>query len=238
MKNVSGIENLERKIGYTFQDKQLLIKALTHRSFANENHDCHCNYERLEFLGDSLLGFAAASHLFHYKPGLKEGEMSKYKAKLVCEDSLYEAAKRLGIGECVFMAKGAELTGGHDNPSILADVMEAITAAIFLESGMKAAIVFLQENVFQYYKISDLQQDDNKSQLQEILAHSGRSPVYRLLSSTGPDHNKSFTYGVYIGEKLFGIGVGSTKKQAQMRAAKEAIERIDREEKKDVSESD
>lgn len=232
---LADLECLEKNIAYVFKDKKLLMEAITHRSYANEHPRCNCNYERLEFLGDSLLGFAAAGHLFLYKPKLKEGEMSKYKAKVVCEDSLYEAAKRLGIGEFLLLSKGAAMTGGRDNPSILADTIEAITAAIYLDSDITKAMNFLDENIFKYFEISDLQQDDSKSRLQEILAFTNRVPEYRLISSTGPDHNKTFKSAVYIDNVEYGTGIAGSKKQSQMLAAKEALERINQEEKDNVS---
>lgn len=225
------LDYLEKKIAYVFKNKKLLLEAITHRSYANEHPGCNYNYERLEFLGDSLLGFAAAKHLYFYKPKLKEGEMSKYKAKVVCEDSLCEAAKRLNIGEFILLSKGAVMTGGQNNPSILADVMEAITAAIYLDSDITKAMKFLDENIFKYFKVSNLQQDDSKSRLQEILAFTNRAPEYRLISSSGPDHNKTFKSAVYIDNVEYGTGIAGSKKQSQMLAAKEALKRINQEEK-------
>lgn len=231
------IKDLEEKLSYCFKNKDLLLEAITHRSYANEHSNCKVNYERLEFLGDSLLGYAAARHLYLYSPKLKEGEMSKYKARMVCEESLFEAAKRLEIGDYILMSKGAKMTGGMKNPSILADVIEAITAAIYLDSDSSNALHFLDDNVFKYFKISDLNQDDSKSRLQELLALTNRTPEYRLVSSSGPDHNKVFETAVYIGNVEYGKGIGSSKKQSQMNAAKKAIDKIIQEEKNHVSES-
>lgn len=231
----ADLDILEKKIGYKFKNIELLAEAITHRSYSNENPGYKANYERLEFLGDSLLGFAAARCLFSSPSLLKEGEMSKYKARLVCEESLCEIARRLGIGEHLLMSKGAAMTGGRDKPSILADAVEAITAAIYLDSDIRSALRFLDENLFKDLKISELQQDDSKSRLQEILALTNRIPEYRLISSSGPDHNKTFRSAVYIDNIEYGSGIGGSKKQSQMEAAKRAIDKINQEENDHVS---
>lgn len=236
MKTEAIILEVEKKIGYDFRQKELLTAALTHKSYANENPSGKVgNYERLEFLGDSLLGFAAAGCLYSHKPTLKEGDMSKHKAALVCEASLHRAALRLGIGAYIFMSKGARLGGGDSKPSILADVMEAITAAIYLDGGLEPALEFLRSNLFAHFDISAIVKEDSKSELQEYLASLNKVPEYRLISESGPDHEKSFEYAVYIGDEMYGTGVAGSKKQAQMNAAKQAINRLSEEGSQDVS---
>ncbi len=231
------LAELENKIGYKFNDKELLIRALTHRSYGNENKLFHnMSYERLEFLGDSLLGFVTADYLYKYSPELKEGMMSKYKAKLVCEDALSATASRLSIGKYLLMSKGTFMTGGRENNSILADVVEAICAAIYLDSNIDNAVKFLYENVLNNFLINEIE-EDSKSRLQELLAADLKTPSYKLLSQTGPDHKKSFEMAVFVDNVELGRGVGFSKKEAQMCAAKAALEKYNRVGENDVFKS-
>lgn len=223
--DINLLNELENKINYTFNDKKLLISALTHKSYGNENKLFHnISYERLEFLGDSLLGFATAGYLYKYKPELKEGTMSKYKAKLVCEEALSETASRLSIGKYLLMSNGMDMTGGRENHSILADVIEAVCAAIYLDSDINKAIKFLDENVLNNFAINEIE-EDSKSKLQELLAVHSKIPLYKLLSQTGPDHKKSFEVAVFVDDVELGRGVGFSKKEAQMCAARMALEK-------------
>lgn len=225
---VGKLSILEKNIGYTFNNKDLLVCALTHKSYGNENRRFkNISYERLEFLGDSLLGFAAAAFLYKYTPCLKEGEMSKYKAALVCEDALSKTAVRLKIGDYLLMSKGTEMTGGRENHSILADTVEAICAAIYMDSDANNAIRFLEDNVLNNFAIPSIK-NDSKSRLQEILAVVGKKPEYQLLKESGPDHNKSFECAVLVDDTILGVGMGCSKKEAQMKAAQEALDKYRR----------
>ena len=224
--DISLLSELENKIGYKFNDKDLLTSALTHRSYGNENKLFHnISYERLEFLGDSLLGFVTADYLYKYSPKLKEGTMSKYKSKLVSENALGKSARRLSIGKYLLMSKGTVMTGGRYNNSILADVMEAICAAVYLDSGIDEAVKFLYKNVLNNFIINEIE-EDSKSKLQELLAADSKTPSYKLLSQSGPDHKKNFEVAVFVDGVELGRGVGFSKKEAQMCAAREALKKI------------
>lgn len=223
--DIDLLAELENKIGYKFNDKDLLTAALTHRSYANENKMFNnISYERLEFLGDSLLGFVTADYLYKYNPELKEGTMSKYKSRLVSENALGKSAKRLSIGKYLLMSKGTVMTGGRENNSILADVMEAICAAIYLDSGIDEAVKFLYKNVLNNFIINEIE-EDSKSKLQELLAVHLKNPIYKLLSQTGPDHKKRFEVAVFVDDVELGRGTGFSKKEAQMCAARAALEK-------------
>lgn len=234
-----NIDIVENKIGYIFKNKDLLISALTHRSYANEHKEfTGVNYERLEFVGDALLGLVTSKFLYNVEPRLSDGEMSKYRAKIVCEENLYKVAKTLEIGEHILMSKGARMNGGADKSSILSDVIEAVTAAIYLDSDIESAADFLNRNVLNVCELDEIVKDDSKSRLQELLAAQDLMPRYELLSDLGPDHRKTFETAVYINDVEYGRGVGNSKKQSQMRAAERALKKIKQEtENLDVSKS-
>ena len=219
------MSRLEEKIGYHFQHPELLQTALTHSSYANE-HKCE-SYERLEFLGDSVLGFLAAEYLYGHEPAVPEGRMTRLRAELVCEQSLYAIAFRLGFSEEMRLGKSAERTGERKRQSILADMVEAVLAAIYLDSGMEAAKSFIRKELFDNADLSEECVLDHKSALQELLQKNGECSIqYRELSETGPDHNKVFTFCVEIDGVVFGEGSGRTKKEAEQAAAGKALERL------------
>lgn len=215
---------LEKRIGYTFKNKKLLIEALTHSSYANERQDgTRCN-ERLEFLGDSVLGFISAERFFHHFKHLPEGELTKRRAYFVCEKSLSEFARTLGIGEFLLFGKGEVLTGGKDRPSILADAFEAVLAAIYLDGGIEPAKKF----VFRFIDKADEEKPavtDYKTTLQEIVQRNPEEAVeYVLVGESGPDHNKTFSVEVHLNSNVIGRGSGRSKKIAEQAAAKEALQ--------------
>ena len=222
------MEKLEEKIGYSFKDKKLLQTALTHSSYANEKHDRSLSYERLEFLGDSILGLVTAEFLYSHEPALPEGRMTRLRAELVCEGSLKKVAEELGIGEYMRLGKGEERSGGRGRASILADMVESVIAAIYLDSGMDAARSFVVDRLL---KNADLGEQhkiaDYKTELQELVQRKSDSHIsYELTGESGPDHNKTFSFCVYINGVAAGQGSGRSKKEAEQAAACAALEKM------------
>ena len=220
------MHKLEEKIGYSFQDIKLLETALTHSSYANERHGDAESYERLEFLGDSILGLTTADFLYHHEPRLPEGRMTRLRAELVCEASLHRVALSLGLGEYMRLGRGEERTGGRERPSILADMVEAIIAALYLDGGMAVARRFVMERVLQDAEIDDTHRGaDYKTELQELIQQQpGQSISYELVGESGPDHDKRFCFRVSINGVPAGEGSGRTKKEAEQMAARAALE--------------
>lgn len=221
------MHNLEETIGYQFRDRSLLETALTHSSYANERHKEPCqSYERLEFLGDSILGAVTADFLFHYVPQLPEGRMTKLRAELVCEASLCRVANSIGLGEHMRLGRGEERTGGRERPSILADMVESIIAAMYLDGGMDEARRFVLETVLVDVEISDEHRSvDYKTELQELMQQQPGHPIrYELIGESGPDHDKRFRFRVSINGVPSGEGEGRTKKEAEQMAARVALE--------------
>ena len=221
------MKNLEDKLGYRFRDPELLRTALTHSSYANERHVCAAeSYERLEFLGDSILGFTTAEFLYNYKPSLPEGVMTRLRSELVCEASLYRVAQSLELGTYMRLGKGEEHTGGRERPSILADMVEAIIAALYLDAGMARAQRFIVERLLQGADLSrEHRSGDYKTQLQELVQQKSDQHIqYRQTAETGPDHDKRFTFCVSINGVDVGEGTGRTKKEAEQNAARRALE--------------
>ena len=224
---MNGITGLEEKIGYQFKNKRLLETALTHSSYANERHSPACqSYERLEFLGDAVLGFVSADFLYRKHSDLPEGELTRIRAALVCEESLHEVAQSLRLGDFLLLGKGEEHTGGRTRSSILADAFEAVIAAIYLDGGMQPAkqhvLRFITKSV---QHMETVQFRDYKTALQEIIQKNPEEKVeYVLADETGPDHNKAFTVEVCLNSNIIGTGVGKSKKEAEQMAAKEALE--------------
>lgn len=220
------MEALEEKLNYSFRDKNLIQTALTHSSYANE-HRCPSN-ERLEFVGDSVLGMVTASYLYHAYPELPEGKMTKLRAEIVCEQSLWEVAEKLGFGDCLRLGKGEELSGGRTRHSILADCVEAVIAAMYLDGGIAPAKAFIDAHILS--RLTDGEAGlmrDWKTELQELVQQKpGRCLTYEMISESGPDHRKLFTAAVSMDGKLIGTGEGRTKKEAEQMAAKDAIEAL------------
>ena len=221
------MDKLEQEIGYRFLDRTLLETALTHSSYANERHGEQVqSYERLEFLGDSILGLVAAEYLFAHEPPLPEGQMTRLRAELVCEASLHRTALALSLGDAMRLGKGEEHTGGRTRPSILADMVEAVIAAIYLDSGMDEARRFILTRILKDAEISDTHRvADYKTRLQELVQRrSDRHIAYVLTDESGPDHDKRFTFEARINGEAVGSGVGRTKKEAEQMAARKALE--------------
>ncbi len=223
------MKELERRIGHSFNNRSLLLTALTHSSYANERHDSACmSYERLEFLGDSILSLVTAEYLYSHEPALPEGRMTRLRAELVCEVSLHKVAQELGIGGYMRLGKGEEHSGGRERASILADMVESVIAAIYLDSGMDKARSFIMEKVLRDAQLSESHRvADYKTALQELVQKKSDSSIqYQIVSESGPDHNKVFTFRVLVNGKEAGQGSGRTKKEAEQMAARQALETL------------
>ena len=219
---------LQSAIGYTFHNPALLEQALTHTSYANEVfRDGLRSYERLEFLGDSILGFTAADYLLSTFPALHEGDLSKLRADLVCETSLAETAEALNLGRYLRLGKGEEACGGRTKNSIIADVVESVIAAIFLDGGLAPAQKFIYTHVLVDTRRRIRLNADWKTRLQELVQREkNQSLTYELVSESGPDHDKHFTVRVLRSGVTVGQGTGTSKKRAEQAAAREAAERL------------
>lgn len=220
------MKNFEDILVYNFKNKGLLSEALSHSSFANENKRKMNSNERLEFLGDSVLSIVVSDYLFEHYRHLPEGELTKIRASLVCEGSLFEFAKEIHLGDYIKLGKGEEITGGRERPSILADAFEAVIAAIYLDGGMEAArkhiMRFIPKSI---HSNGDVGFNDYKTILQEIIQKNPEEKViYHLEDESGPDHAKVFTVCVMLNSNVIGKGQGKSKKQAEQQAAKAALE--------------
>ena len=217
---------LEEKLGYVFRDKSLLASALSHSSYANERKAIGYNSnERLEFLGDAVLGFVTADVLYRVDPALLEGRMTKLRAELVCETALHKTALELELGRYLRLGKGEEHTGGRERPSILADAVEAVIAALYLDGGFDVSRRFIMAHVLAGADIACEPTGDWKTELQEFIQQKpGRTLAYELLSESGPDHDKLFQFRVLLDDTEIGRGQGRTKKEAEQSAASAALE--------------
>ena len=220
------LSELQKRLGYEFENKALLIAALTHSSYANEmkNSGTGSN-ERLEFLGDSVLGMSVAGFIFSVYPDMPEGKMTKLRADLVCEKSLAALAVKFGLGEFILLGKGEEKNGGRARPSILADAVEAILAAVYLDRGFEAASKFITGHLAPQAQRKRTEVSDYKTALQEVVQEKeGRLLSYHTVDESGPDHMKSFTAEVRMNGGCIGVGTGKSKKEAEQFAAKSALE--------------
>ena len=223
------MKTLETKLGYQFQNPKLLDHALTHSSYANEHHlGSISSNERLEFLGDSVLGMIVADHLYRTFPDLPEGDLTRIRANLVCEGSLVLVAKEWDLGRYLKLGKGENACGGRSRPSILADAVEAVLAAVFLDGGLAH-----DRNIIQRFLLDRMEQvnrasRDHKTYLQELVQRkSGQVLSYELIGESGPDHNKTFQMQVLLNGQPIGQGTGHSKKEAEQAAANAAIERLE-----------
>ena len=220
-----GIAEFESVIGYEFKDKELLKIALTHSSYANENK-MPVNNERLEFLGDSVLGFVTAEYLFSEFKGRPEGELTKLRAAVVCEKSLFRFAEKISLGQYIFMGKGEEHSGGRNRPSIVSDAFEAVIAAMYIDGGFDAVRPYILGFIKDAVK-REANFKDNKSLLQEeIQKNKGNTLVYEEIGESGPDHEKVFKFAVKINGEVVGMGEGRSKKEAEQAAAGAALEAL------------
>ncbi len=220
----SDYQTLMDKLGYTFRNPRLLEKALTHSSYANEGKHGGESNERLEFLGDSVLGFVAAKYLFEKETG-PEGELTKLRAAVVCEKALCSYSQELGLGDYLLLGKGERLTGGAERPSILADAFEAVIAAMYLDGGLEPVRTFVLRFI---EKEANNQRrrhfKDYKTTLQEIVQQNPEERLeYVLTGESGPDHNKVFIVEVHLNSNVIGAGRGRSKKEAEQQAAREAL---------------
>lgn len=222
------MKELEKKLGYSFKNRALLINALTHSSYANENRDEGVpSNERLEFLGDSVLGFVTARHLYARRPELPEGRMTRMRAELVCEQSLYGVARDLELGKYLRMGHGEDKNGGRQRASILADAVEAVIAAIFLDGGIEPAGRFIESMVLSPESIEAHHASDYKTELQELVQQKPDQTLrYIAAGESGPDHNKLFLSDVSLNGEIIGSGSGKTKKEAEQAAAREALKKL------------
>ncbi len=220
------MEDLEEKLGYKFKNINLLKNALTHSSYANEVRGGYSSNERLEFLGDSVLSLVVSDYLYKQFKNLPEGELTKLRASLVCEKSLCSFSRELELGKFLNLGKGEDHNGGRERDSILADAFEAVLAAIYLDGGMESARRYVMNFVLRELKHTDDEVfKDYKTALQEIIQRNPEESVsYVLTSESGPDHDKSFTVEVRLNSNIIGCGTGKSKKQAEQRAAKQALQ--------------
>ncbi len=223
---MSDIRELEKKLGYTFKDINLLKTALTHPSCLNEKkEECFRSNQRLEFLGDSVLSIAVSEYIFLKHRGFPEGKLSKLRAMVVCEDSLADAARALNLGSYLIMGHGEALSGGAERPSAIADAFEAVIAAIYLDGGFESAKGFVLDKLSA--KTDEFATGryihSGKTMLQELVQTNGGTVTYKLIRESGPDHAKHFESAVYINGKETARGFGSSKKRSEQDAALKAI---------------
>lgn len=216
---------LEKRIGYKFKNKDYLMEALTHSTFAYErDNGMKCN-ERLEFLGDAVLSAISAEFLFEKYPDMPEGQLTKLRASLVCTDSLSGFARKIDLGKALLLGKGEANTGGADRPSNLENAFEALIAAIYLDGGMECARTFVLGFLNEALENHNINFKDYKTTLQEVVQKNpGENVTYVLVGESGPDHNKEFVMEVHLNSNVIGVGKGRSKKSAEQAAAKEALE--------------
>lgn len=220
------MKKLEETLQYKFKDRKLLERALTHSSYANENRHSEGSNERLEFLGDSVLSIIVAEHIFLNYKNLPEGELTKIRASLVCENALHEFASELKLGDFLLLGKGEQQNGGASRPSILADAFEAVLAAIYLDGGIEPA----RSHVLRFVDkklgcMASVAFKDYKTVLQEVIQQNPEEKLeYVLVDEKGPDHAKIFTVEVHLNSNVIGVGTSGSKKRAEQEAAKQALE--------------
>lgn len=225
-----NLSQFENTIHYVFKDKQNLILALTHSSYANENKNEKIkSNERLEFLGDAVLNIVISENIFKKHDNLTEGEMTKVRANIVCETSLMKCANEISIGKFLLLGKGEELTGGRARVSILSDAFEALIGSIYIDGGIIKAKNFIYEKMKHIIEgsITGIIFLDYKTQLQEIIQKNGdQKIIYEIVEEKGPDHNKIFVSQVKISDRIMGMGEGKSKKEAEQNAAKAALNKV------------
>lgn len=220
------LKELQKRLHYNFKDEEILIQAITHKSYANERKGLLKDNERLEFLGDAVLDLSISHIIMEKFPDLSEGEMSKLRASVVNEGTLAILAKEIGLDEYLLLGHGEERSGGRSKPSILADSFEAVMAAIYLDGGFDSAFKTVSRHFYRLLSKTDLYRD-YKTRLQELTQERLRcTPVYSLKSASGPDHARVFEVELQIEGRLYGTGKGKTKKEAEQEAAREALERL------------
>ncbi|MBI4999443.1 ribonuclease III [Candidatus Gottesmanbacteria bacterium] len=225
-----NLSNLEENLGLKFKDRRLLEQALTHRSYLNENKDKKLvSNERLEFLGDAVLSLIVSNFLYQKFSSSAEGDLTNFRASLVKTPTLAKIAQKIELGKCLFLSRGEEEGGGRENPGILADSLEALIGAIFLDNGLAKTTGFVTTHLLPVLSevIESKTLKDFKSLLQEkTQAKDKTSPTYKVLKVVGPDHNRIFTIGVFLNAKKLGVGTGRSKQEAEQEAAKAALEKL------------
>ena len=227
---MNALKEFQEIIGYKFTNCEYLKVALTHSSYANENRSKHIPFnERLEFLGDSILGLVVADHLYRNRPDLPEGDLTRIRAALVCEGSLVEVAKSLDLGSYLKLGRGEESGGGRNRPSIQADAVEAMLAAVYLDGGIGQARKLIHSLILDQEREKIANGRDFKTALQELVQReSGQVLSYRLVGESGPDHAKTFSMEVLLNGQPVGSGEGRSKKEAEQAAAKAAVEKLEK----------
>ena len=222
------IKDLEAAIGYRFKNISLLQNALTHSSYANERwHNSLLSNERLEFLGDSILGMTVAKYLYQTFPDRPEGELTRMRADMVCEQTLAKVAGKIELGRHLLLGNGEEQGGGRSRNSILADAVESVIAATYLDGGMEAAQQFIEKFILVEVPVKRLHNADYKTALQELIQQKKNQQLsYALVGESGPDHDKKFEVVVKLNNNVVGSGSGSSKKRAEQDAARAALERL------------
>ena len=222
------IKDLEKAIGYQFGNFSLLQNALPHSSYANERyHNSLMSNERLEFLGDSILGMVVAEHLYRNFPDRPEGELTRMRADMVCERALAEVANRLSLGQHLMLGHGEERFGGRNRDSILADAVESVIAATYVDGGMDAAVSFIRKFILCDVPAQRLRNADYKTALQELVQQKKNQVLtYALVGESGPDHDKKFDVEVMLNGQVVGCGTGSSKKRAEQDAARAAMDKL------------
>lgn len=222
------IKDLEDAIGYQFRNISLLQGALTHSSYANERwHDSLASNERLEFLGDSVLGMVVADYLYRHFPDRPEGELTRMRADMVCETTLAGVAEQMGLGHHLRLGNGEDQRGGRQRPSILADAVESVIAAAYLDGGMEAAVALIRRYILTDVPVTKMHHVDYKTALQELIQRKRNQTLrYSLVEESGPDHAKQFVVEVSLNGQTVGTGTGSSKKRAEQDAARAAMEAL------------
>lgn len=223
MEEIINFDKLEKSIGYEFNDKELLKLALTHSSYSNElKINKIGNYERLEFLGDAVLELLSSQFFYHEYPQMNEGQLTRLRSSMVCEQALAFCARQIGLPEYIYLGKGEENTGGRNRDSIISDVFEAVLGAIYLDGGFDKANEFVVKFV-----LTDLENKqlfyDAKTILQELIQKEGKVLQYVLVKESGPDHDKHFVVNAVVNNEILGTGEGKSKKQAEQQAAYEYL---------------
>ncbi len=222
---MADLAALQKALGVSFNDLSLLEQALVHGSYANENPDIAASNERLEFLGDAILGLIIAEELYQRFPQYSEGELTKIRSSLVRQDALSRMARAISLGNYLYLGKGEEASGGRRKPANLAGAFEAIIAAIFFDQGLTTVKDFVLRSADK--ELSQGVEADYKSQLQEVIqARHQQPPTYRLIETAGPDHDRTFTVEVRVGGTVLGRGSGKSKKMAETEAARSALARL------------
>jgi ribonuclease-3 len=227
LNKIKGLKKLQDCIGIQFHNVELLSLAMTHPTYVFENRSLKSHNQRLEFLGDAVLGMVVAEYLFKNYPKKPEGDLTKLRAVLVCENTLSENARRINLGSYLLLGRGEELSGGRERQSILADTYEALVGAIYLDHGLEAARDFVLIDIKKNLSNKNISYQDHKTLLQEIIQkYHNENVSYAILEESGPDHDKCFVAGVFFKEKLLAKGIGKSKKEAEQRAAKLAYKKI------------